>query len=107
MKIDECFICGSSNFIRKGFRYTQRKGILQRYKCKDCSSHFQENWEDISRHRVPYGIIDRIMELHHNKKYSLRRIAKLVQLSHVAVSNIIKNRHEIFGIEQCKKIYGN
>ena len=104
MELKDCPYCDNEQIIKKGFRYTQKKGILQRYFCLECNKHFQENWEDFSRHHIPYDTIIRIMELHY-KGYSLRRIAKLIGVSHMTISNIIKHQHNVYGEEYCKELF--
>lgn len=35
-----CLFCKSSNYIKKGYRQTEHRGKIQRYKCKDCNKNF-------------------------------------------------------------------
>jgi transposase-like protein len=36
----KCVFCKKSNFTRKGFRYTQNRGRIQKYKCLECRKYF-------------------------------------------------------------------
>jgi transposase-like protein len=36
----KCVFCKKSNFARKGFRHTQNRGRIQKYKCLECGKYF-------------------------------------------------------------------
>ena len=40
MKQIKCLHCGKSNYVKIGFRTTENRGKIQRYKCKDCGKKF-------------------------------------------------------------------
>ena len=40
MKQVKCLYCGKSNYVKIGFRTTENRGKIQRYKCKDCGRKF-------------------------------------------------------------------
>ena len=41
----QCPDCKTTNYIMDGTRDTTRKGVVQRYECKDCHRHFSMNLE--------------------------------------------------------------
>jgi len=36
----KCVHCGKSNYIKKGFRTTENRGKIQKYRCNECNKYF-------------------------------------------------------------------
>ena len=52
----KCRFCGSKNFIKKGFRKTQNRGKIQKFRCNDCSKFFVNDEGFIKMKNTPQKI---------------------------------------------------
>lgn len=83
----ECKRCRSNNVTKCGFRDTQHRGRIQKYRCQDCKTSFST--ADYARFKMNPATIDQILALYENG-LSTRQIAKKIGIiSHVTAANII------------------
>ena len=63
MKQIKCLYCGKSNYVKIGFRTTENRGKIQRYRCKDCGKKFT-NDEGFYRMRNSESKITQAIDLY-------------------------------------------
>lgn len=89
-----CPICKTILTIKKGFRYTQNRGKIQKKICRECGSQFSNECTYTHRMRMPDHILIFILGSYikgDSTRYIQKRIAELygITISHSAIANYI------------------
>lgn len=100
----QCPRCNSNVTIKRGnYRIHRTQTAQRKFYCKDCKHSFTERNVDFKR-KIPLWIRQKIISLYNKNKgyirkydafkkqtYSIREIAKMLNVSWSFVGNIIKN----------------